>query len=163
MVELREKTKVVELAEQRWLLRRMSPVDASYCWQRLMAAMFRSAAAAQPSAASPMDEVEEARVKSAIEAASPEDRLRTTCGVGFMHLTYDELKFMQRVALAVVNRMEDINGVDTPMPAITDSGKFAVPGMEDDPALVTQLTTEALVFNLLSFLPGKPQTTAVVS
>ncbi len=162
MMEVKEKTKIVEVAGQRWQLRRMSPVDGSYCWQRLMAAMFRSASA-QPQTAAPADEAEELRMKEAIEKATPEDRLRTTCGVGFMHLTYDELKFMQRVTLAVVNRMEDINGVDTPMPAITDSGKFAVPGMEDDPALVTQLTTEALVFNLLSFLPGKPQTTAVVS
>ena len=125
MMEVKETTKIVEVAGQRWQLRRMSPVDGSYCWQRLMAAMFRSASA-QPQMVVPADEAEELRMKEAIEKATPEDRLRTTCGVGFMHLTYDELKFMQRVALAVTSRMEDLAGADTPMPVVTEAGNARV-------------------------------------
>jgi hypothetical protein len=156
-----EKTKIVEVGGQRWHLRRMTPVDGSYCWQRLMAAMYRSAAQ-QPASAAP-SEADEQRVKEAIEKSTPEQRLRTTCGVGFMYLTRDELEFMQRVSLAVTSRLEVINGAETPMPAVADSGKFAVPGLEDDPALVTALTTEALVFNLLPFLAENPTTATVGS
>ena len=68
MMEVKEKTKIVEVAGQRWQLRRMSPVDGSYCWQRLMAAMFRSASA-QPQMVVPADEAEELRMKEAIEKA----------------------------------------------------------------------------------------------
>jgi hypothetical protein len=41
--KMTDKTKVVEVAGQRWQFRRMTPVQGSYIWQRLMAAMFRSA------------------------------------------------------------------------------------------------------------------------
>jgi hypothetical protein len=159
-MEVKEKTKIVELSDQRWQLRRMSPVDASYCWQRLMAAMFRSAAVAQQLS---VNEIEDERIKEAVEKATPEERLRTTCGVGFMQLTYDELKFMQRVAMAAASRMENLAGVDTPMPVTAADGRWAIPGLEDDPALITQLMTEVLVFNLTSFLPGNAQKTAASS
>jgi hypothetical protein len=155
-----DKTKFVEVGGQRWLLRRLSPVDGSYCWQRLMSATFRSMAGQQAVMPAPTSEEEERRAEAAIAEATPEQRLRTTCGIGFMYLTYDELKFMHRVSLAVVSRVENLAGVDTPMPVVTDSGKYAVPGLEEDPSLVTQLVTEALVFNLTSFVQGNPQTAA---
>ena len=148
---MHEKTKVVEVGGQRWQLRRMTPVDGSYCWQRIMAATYRSAQATQKPAEQ-LSAAEEARMEEAIKKATPEQRLRTTCGMAFMSLTYDETKFMHKAGLGVTCRLESLAGVDTPMPVVDDSGRFAVQELEGDPALVTQLVTEALVFNLLPFM-----------
>ena len=101
--------------------------------------------------------------EEALAKATPEDRLRTTCGIGFMFLTFEEMEFVQKAALAVTSRLERPAGTtdEQPMPVQMSDGRWAVPELEDDPNLVTQLTTEALVFNLASFLrTGGATTTA---
>lgn len=156
---MNEKNKVVEVGGQRWQLRRMTPVDGSYCWQRIMASMVRQAQAqAQQPSAQQLSPEDEKRMEAAIAEATPEQRLRTTCGMAFMSLTYDETKFMHRAAMSVTCRLEATAGVEATMPAVDDTGRFAVPGLEDDPALVSQLVTEALVFNLLPFMAGNAAT-----
>ena len=158
-----DKTKVVEVAGQRWQFRRMTPVQGSYIWQRLMAAMFRSAQSQSAATQVEQSAEDKARIEEALAKATPEDRLRTTCGIGFMFLTFEEMEFVQKAALAVTSRLERPAGAadEQPMPVQMSDGRWAVPELEDDPNLVTQLTTEALVFNLASFLrTGGATTTA---
>jgi hypothetical protein len=157
-----DKTKIVEVADQRWQIGRLTPLDGSYIWQRLMAASFRAqmemVGAQQPEGDQAI------AAEAAMAKATPEDRLRTLCGVAFMHMTYDDLALAQRKAMAVVARMEQLAGQpEQPMPVQASDGRWAVAELETDPFLVTRLTVEVLAYNLASFLaktgPPMSQTT----
>lgn len=130
--------------------KKMTPLDAGYLWQKLMAASYRAAqqAAARDEAASTDD----------IGTAEPpvEDRLRAICGVAFMNMTYDEYAFVQGRCIRSVSRMEQKPGVDgtVPMPVMADSGLWAIQEVADDPLLVTRLMVEAVVVNCAGFLAG---------
>jgi hypothetical protein len=146
---MKEKEKTVEVSGQRWMIRRMTPVAGSYIWQRLMAAMFKAQAAA-PQVEE--DSAAAAQTEEAVAKATPEQRLRGMCGVAFTYLTFVDTEFIQAAAMKVTSRIENLAGVDTPMPVMMNDGRYAIAEIADDPFLVTRLTMEALVFNLASFL-----------
>jgi hypothetical protein len=123
----------------------MTPAVGSYIWQKLCSAIYRLQ---QRTATT---DAEEPKAEDPNAPKTPPDvKLRTICGLAFTELTFDELSFVQRSAMLVTSRLE---GNDTPMPVMQDSGRWdSTCGLEDDPFLVTKLTVEALVFNLLGFL-----------
>lgn len=143
-MELKAKTMNVELAGVSWQIRRMTPAVGSYIWQRLMAAMYK-VQAAQPA------QEQEPKVEEPAAKTTVEEKLRLLCGISLMQFNFEDLEFTQKAAMRVVNRMEDLPGGATPMPVMTDDGRY-IPELADDPFMVTRLTVEALVFNLASFL-----------
>jgi hypothetical protein len=145
---MKEKTTEVTVQNQRWQIRRMTPTTGSYIWQRLMAAMFK----AQMEAGVTAETSATASVESTEPKPTPEQRLRGMCGIAFMHLSFADTEFMQVASMKVISRIESLAGVDTPMPAMDDAGRYAIDDVASDPFLVTRLTVEALVFSLAPFL-----------
>ena len=149
---MKDKTKTVELAGERWELRRMTPAVGSYIWQRLMAANVKAQsvnATTQPVVA---DAAENERLEKALAEITPEQKLRTVCAIACMYMTYEDLQFMQTAAMRVTSVMQSTGGTPLPMPVMQDDGRGLLAMLEESPALVTQLMTEVLVFNLASFL-----------
>ena len=144
---MKEKTTEVTVNGQRWLIRRMTPTTGSYIWQRLMASMFK----AQMEAGVAEDTVPEPS-KPDEPKLTPEQRLRGMCGIAFMHLSFADTEFMQTAAMKVISRVENLAGMDTPMPVMDSDGRYAIEDVASDPFLVTRLTVEALVFSLAPFL-----------
>ncbi len=141
------KTTVVEIMEQKYLVRKMLPVVGGYIWQKLMAAMFK--AAQQAGSQVDEDQTAEAAEATAKPKSTPDARLRGLCGIAFMHLEYKDFAFIQESCMKTVSRFEN----DLPMPIMSDSGQWVPPAdIAENLMLVTRLTTEALVFNLASFL-----------
>jgi len=102
----------------------------------------------------------ERRAEEAVAKATPEERLRTLCGIAFLQLSREDMGFAQRAAMLVTSHMETLAGQpEQPMPVMLTDGRWACPLLEEDPMLVTRLTVEALVFSLLPFLaesgPGR--------
>lgn len=130
--------------------KKMTPLDAGYLWQKLVAASYRAAQQAARGEAAPEEEAQPASEMPA------EDRLRAICGVAFMNMTYDEYAFVQGRCIRSVSRMEQKPGVDgaVPMPVMADSGLWAIQEVADDPLLVTRLMVEAVVVNCAGFLAG---------
>ena len=158
---MNEDVKVVTVADRRWQLARMTPVDGSYIWQRLLAASFR-AQVANTDAPAMAPEAEKA-AGEAIKQSTPEERLRSIYGVASMYLTYEDTGFIQRKCMALVSRMEKMPGdtEERPMALVLADGRWTAPEVAKDPFLVTQLTLEVLAWNLAGFLAGnKPAATA---
>jgi hypothetical protein len=124
----------------------MLPAVGSYIWQRLMAAAFKASqqVATQPVAEEP--------AKADEPTASPEDKLRSLCVVAFMQLSYDDTAFIQNTCMKIVSRVELIGDTEAAIPIMQQDGTWAAPDVMDNPFLITQLTTEVIVFNLASFL-----------
>lgn len=138
-----EKTKLVTVRDRQYQLRKMLPDVGSFIYLRMIGAVYNNKVAQDSGEAQPA----EPEVKP-----KPEETARLVCGVAFMRgLSFEDLQFTQRHAMMVVSLMEDMAGTLTPMPVMTDSGKWANPELKDDAALVQELTMEALVFNLAGF------------
>ncbi len=136
------RTKTIELDGSQYVIRRLTPFVGSYIWQRLVHAI----------ALLQQEQPERSEQKEPTEGAgpkpAPEDRLRGVCALGFMKLTSAELREVQEESMKVLSRTE--NGV--PMPVMTQEGRWTPgQGLEDNPFLVTKLTVEVLVYNLIGF------------
>jgi hypothetical protein len=143
---LQPKTTNVTVNEQEYQLSKMTPAVGSYIWQLLMAACFK----AQQVISVQTEAVQEAAIP---DKTTPTERLRGLCGISFMQLDFDKYEFIQTNCMKVVARVEVLAGnAPVPMPLMTYDGRWAVPEVADNLMLVTRLMTEALVFNLSSFL-----------
>lgn len=140
------RTTNVTVNGQEYRLSKMKPAVGSYIWQLLVAACFKASQAIGP-------QTEAAQETSAADKAPPAERLRNLCGISFMQLDFDKYEFIQTNCMKVVARMEALAGnAPVPIPLMTYDGCWSAPEVADNLMLVTRLMTEALVFNLLSFL-----------
>jgi hypothetical protein len=142
-----QRSKTIDLNGRRWELRKLSPIVGSFIWQRLMGACFK----AQESIAHDEIKMDSATAEAAAKA-TPEERLRTLCGIAFMHLSLDDFTFTQNSCMKAISRYEMMGESEQPIPIMTSDGSWAAHELEDNPFLVTKLTVEALVFSLASFL-----------
>jgi hypothetical protein len=148
-----EKTKIVEIGETRYQIRRLSAEDGTFVLMQLMAASVKGIDFSKEVAEVPADKIEEA--EKAIEKNTPEDRVRSLImGVQLRGtLDYDMHRKIQRMCLAACSRVESQSGSDLVLPISTANGTL-LPDIADDLPLVMRLEMEALVFNLSSFFAG---------
>lgn len=139
------RTKTVEVEGVKYLVRRMTPFTGSCIWHRLMHAVLllqqEQPERATEAAAEPEPEPE----------VTPDVRLRALCGMAFMKMSFVELREVQQESMKVLS---SYNTADLPIPVMTDTGQWT-PGTEalqDNPFLVTKLTVEVLLYNLVGFL-----------
>jgi hypothetical protein len=142
-----EKQKTVDIDGVKYQLRRMSPVKGSYIWQRIMGGVLKAQAAIGGSQSPDAEPAE-----SAAEQSPVEQRLKTTYAFASMHIDFADHEFIQREALTVVARMENLAGVEAPMPVVNGSGTVVIPELADNPMLVSKVVLESLAFNLSCFL-----------
>lgn len=144
---MQARTTTTEVNGVSYQLRRMTPAVGSYIWQRLMAAAFK---AAQQAGEAAMQTAESEDPNT--PQPSPADRLRSLCAVAYMQLEFKDHEFMQTACMKVISRVETIGDVESAIPIMQQDGTWAAPDIADNPFLVTKLMTEAIVFNLASFL-----------
>ena len=148
-MEARSKTITVDVGGAKYQVRRMTPVVGSYIWQRLQLGAYKGAQAMLKSGMVAERSPEEVK---AIDVVTVQDRLRALCGGAFMCMDYADFEFVQRECVKVLARVEPNAGIDMPVPLMTDDGRWVLQDVYEDPALVTRLMVEAVVFNMESFL-----------
>ena len=142
---MQARTTTTQIDGATYQLRKMTPVVGSYIWQRLMAAAFKAARQVGAVGDSAPDEAAQ---------AAPEDRLRGLCAVAFMQLSFEDTGFIQTECMKTISRMEIVGDTESAIPVMMQNGTWAAPEVADNPFLVTKLATEAIAFNLTSFLPA---------
>lgn len=140
------RTTIVELEGQRYQINKMTPKVGSYLWQKFVAAGFKAQQAfgGKETPADPNDPV--------TKELSPEEKMRGVCAVSLTQLDFEDYGFVMREAMRVVWRDAATDVPGQFIPVMSDDGRWSFPDMEVNPMLVTRLMTEALVFNLASFL-----------
>lgn len=135
--------KAVAVDGVNYVVRRMTPFVGSAIWQRLSYACIKLSedrkSQQQP------DETELA------DELMPDQRIRLICGMAFLKFSFADTEEVQRECMKVISRVDSQSGV--PMPVMNTDGRWTPGyGLENDPALVTKLTVEALAYNLVGFL-----------
>jgi hypothetical protein len=142
---MNEKTKIVEIAETRYQLRRFTPDVGSFILMQIIGASLKGQenVEARPEAAPP-----------ASEQPKGEDLVRAVTFSAFLHgLDFEAHRFIQGRCLALCSRMEGEAGQEAPMPIVNGTG-VALPELRDNMQLVMQLEMEVLVFNFSDFFAG---------
>lgn len=157
-METRSKTITVEVGDARYQVRRLAPDVGSYIWQRLQFGAYKGAMAVLRTGQEPGGGQPE---KSAadVQPLTIQDRLRALCGGAFMCMDYADFQFVQLACMKAITRLELNAGQEMPVPLVMEDGRWVLQDVADDPALVTRLMVEAVVFNMVPFLEernGKP-------
>jgi hypothetical protein len=146
------KMKEVTINGQRYQLRKLLPDAGSYIYMKMMGALLSAAAESNTPPKDPdLDETK----------PSEDDKARMLCSLAFMRgMTYEDMKFAQRQCMQTTSRVEPSpSGSDIVIPIMNDSGRWAIPEVAEDIALVNAITTESLVFSLSSFFLDRPLAT----
>ncbi len=151
---MKQPTKQFPLEDAQYEARRMTPAVAAYLWHRLQAGVLKVQSNFSSGAAEEPPTAEDEEVKRRLKDATPEERLRTVCGMAFLAWTAEDFDTAQKACMKVLSRYE--NGV--PMPVMSDAGQWVAKDLCEDPFLVTKLMVEVLVFNLVGFLSERAST-----
>lgn len=132
MVTKREEFRVIEASGKKWQISRFDALTGSYVVMTLL------------SAALPMgldSQLSQAGGFSDLMAGRP---------------LMDKPTFLdiQKECLKVVSLMKDLGGVETPLPVMLADGRWAIPEVEKDTAVVMVLTVAAILFNVEDFFLG---------
>lgn len=140
-----EKTKIVVVEGQEYQLGKMRAEEGAYIHWRMLGVLLAKASSQQQPEAGQQSE------PSTVEA-EPIDKAKMLCTSAFMMgLSFEDTQFAQRCALSVVGRVETVNGTQHVIPIRTAGGQFVPAEIGENPALLSQLTIEALAFNLEPF------------
>ena len=140
------RTTVFELNGQRYQLSKMDPVIGGFLWQKFVAAGFKASLSFK------MAEFTSSEVTDAPEV-TPEHRTRSAVAIGLTQFSLEDYRQLVKETMNVVRRLTSLESAsEVPMPVRSDDGRWAFPDLAEDPMAVTRLMTEALVFNLTSFL-----------
>lgn len=137
-----EKSRKFELDGTTYEVRRMTPVVGSYIWQVMMRAAVR--------ASKDMGGGSVQGQEGALEQATAEEKTRGLATLALMNMDFREHEFVQNAVMRLMLRHE--NGA--PMPFMVDDSRWDSRIYEEigsNPALVTKLVIEGLVFNLSGF------------
>jgi hypothetical protein len=131
-----QKTKIVEVSGQRYLLRKMRPNVGSYILTRVLAAGINAGAAQ--------------------EGGAPSNSFLAAVFTAFLRgLDFETFSFIQNNCLAVIGKLQDPgDGSEVPMPIVADSGVFADVALANNLMTVMELTVQSLLFNLADFFDG---------
>lgn len=135
------KTKIVELNGVRYQIRKMLPNVGSFILMKMLAAGM--------TAAQNLGGGESNQKPADAGALSGENLVRGLVFAASQIFDFETHAFVQKSCISVCSRME--GDPELPMPIVNDSGVWAIPEIRDDIALVMNLETEALIFNLSSF------------
>ena len=127
------KTKIIEVDDQRYLIRRVDPTVGGFILTRMLSAGLNSIPA---------------------DSASTSKGQLLGMLVTFMHsLDFEAFSFIQNNCLAVVSKLIRMPGIteETPMPITTSEGVWAAPEVAEDLSLVMNLSVQSLVFNISDF------------
>jgi hypothetical protein len=141
-----EKQKDVPIEGANYRLRRMTAAKGSYIWQRVMGGVLKAQSALGGGSKDDESWEDEA------ERQPAEQRFKTTYAFASMHIDFADHEFIQREALKVVARVEQLAGTEAPMPVVNDAGTIVIPEIADNPMLVSRIVLESLAFNLSCFL-----------
>ena len=143
------KTKIIEIGGSKYQLRKMTPAAGSFIYFKMIGAV--------------LNQVNEATVADTAKARessakmTPEEKARALVVSTFMRgLDYQHVEFAQRHAMMATSRVVDTGGAEAIIPVMTDDGRWVQPGpgepdLQDEPDVVQQITTEALVYSIASF------------
>ena len=117
--------KIVPVQGRKYQLRKLPAVEGSFIYMRMMGAIYKASgeqvAANHRAPARAHDRHAEPEAPPEMTA---EQRVRALCTSGFMHLGHEDFIAIQTACLKAVNRVETLNGVETPMPVMTDQGEW---------------------------------------
>lgn len=140
---MRPKTKIIEIAGTRYLIRRLAPDVGSFVLMQILKTGIKAA-----SGAPKQYDGEYQRD----EASDPEQVVRAmVMALGMDSSAFEQHAFIQNKCLQACARIESNAGVDAPMPLMTDAGVWAIAEVQDDLLTVLSLVTECLVFTLSDF------------
>ena len=131
-----QKTKIVEVSGQRYLLRKMRPNVGSYILTRVLAAGLSAGIVA--------------------EGGVPSNSFLAAVFTSFLRgLDFETFSFIQNNCLSVIGKLQDPgDGTEVPMPIVADSGVFADEAITSNLMIVMELTVQSLLFNLSDFFDG---------
>jgi len=127
------KTKIIEVDDQRYLIRRVDPTVGGFMLTRMLSAGLNSIPA---------------------DSASTSKGQLLGMLVTFMRsLDFEAFSFIQNNCLAVVSKLIRMPGIaeETPMPITTSNGVWAAPEVAEDLSLVMNLSVQSLAFNISDF------------
>lgn len=157
---MKPKTKIVEISGTRYQLRKLAPDVGSYISFLILGASLKTGSLGGESQNIGGGD-ERATVTDAVSEtdADGESRgemlVRAVAFRAFLGgLNYEMHSFVQQKCLSACSRMESRDGVELPMPIVTDSGQWAIPEIREDIRLVVRLELEALTFSCASFFAG---------
>ena len=139
---MREKSKIITIEETRFQIGRFLPDVGSFILGKLVGATLDSAPPNFQQPEPPQD----------VPPPPPDELVRILFfSSSFRGMDFETHRFIQAKALSVCSRLELKNGVECPMPIVSDSGQWAIPEIRDDGPLVVKLELESLIFNLSPF------------
>ena len=126
------KTKIVEVDDQRYLIRRVDPTVGGFILTRVLSAGLNSI----PS-----------------DSAASKGQLLGMLVTFMRSLDFEDFSFIQNNCLAVVSKLTHMPGVveEVPMPITTSGGVWAAPEVAEDLSLVMNLSVQSLAFNVSDF------------
>ena len=149
------RTKVIPLSGKKFELRRLPPEVGSYIFIRMLGARMRmQQATAEAAPTKPVD-------TTAPPAPPPsgEDLVKALSFVVFSSAaSFDEFKFMQSSCMKVTSLIENREGMDFPMPLMSDDGQWTRGVGETvslDVGLLTTLASEVLVLCFADFFEDR--------
>ena len=125
-MELKEKSKVVEIAGRKWQINKFDARTGSLIAYKLLFNML------------PMG----------MQIKSGDIPKQLTL------LSDDDFISIQNRCLAVCNELVIVGTVESPMPVLMPSGDWGVANLDTDTATVLSLTVATLIFNISSFFDG---------
>lgn len=137
---MKQKTKTFAAGGHTFQLGRFAPEDGSFILFKVLTAA--SAAAQEPAHAEHKPRHQQEPEKK----PTGEDIARVYAGAALASFDREMFRLVQRSALGTVALLIG----ESPVPIRTHDGRF-VQEVDDDPALLMKLTTEALVFNITGF------------
>lgn len=146
------RTKLIPLSGKKFELRRLPPEVGSYIFIRMLGARMRmQQATAEAAPTKPID--------TTATPPSGEDLVKALSFVVFSSAaSFDEFKFMQSSCMKVTSLIENREGMDFPMPLMSDDGQWTR-GVGDtvslDVGLLTTLASEVLVLCFADFFESK--------
>lgn len=153
---MQARTKVVELQGKRYQLRRLPPDVGSFIFMRMMNINLRLSQEEEERQASKSQyaKTDTAPQKPKESPAKPTGEAQVRA-LSFIVLSggipFEDFQFIQRSCLKVIGRIDTNQGVEFPIPIMTDSGQWADMDVADDIGLTMNLTTEVLVHSFESF------------
>lgn len=147
--------KVVELSGTRYQIRKLPPEVGSFIFMRMLGVSMRQSQEAAEQAPKPAVTV--ATSTEIVEAPklTGEMRVRALAFAVFSGgvISFENFKFIQNACLQSAALLDTRDGVEFPMPVMTDTGIYTKEGEElaDNVGMVMRLTTEVLIFCFADF------------